>query len=107
MRYRNPLTGLEMIKPTGGRGKRAPYETTHLRVPIPLKSAIEAMIEGYRAEILEGSPPPKEDGPLPLSEAIEIAQKLLRGKTSKLATVEKLLTAIYKEDVNGFIGLDK
>lgn len=96
-----------MTKPIGGRGKRAPYETTHLRVPLPLKSAIEAMIEDYRAEVLDGVPPAEQSGPIPLSEAVEIAQKLLRGKTSKLITIEKLLTAIYKEDVNGLTSVDK
>lgn len=46
-----------MTKPIGGRGKRAPYQTTHLRVPIPLKSTIEAMIDDYRAVVLDGEPP--------------------------------------------------
>lgn len=37
-----------MNKPIGGRGKKAPYETTHVRIPVDLKSQIEKLIEEYR-----------------------------------------------------------
>lgn len=97
----NPLTGLDMSKPTGGRGKRAPYETTHLRVPVPLKPAIEEMIEAYRAVVVDGEPSGLSWYPS-LEETLEMAQKLLRAKTSKTETIKKLLEFIYKEDVNGF-----
>jgi hypothetical protein len=41
-----------MIKPLGGRGKKAPYETTQMRVPIPLKAQIESTIADYREQVL-------------------------------------------------------
>jgi hypothetical protein len=90
-----------MTKPIGGRGHRAPYQTTHLRVPLPLKSAIEAMIDDYRAVVIDGEPPAPAAVP-PLEESLEMVQKLLRAKTSKTETIKKLLEFIYKEDVNGF-----
>jgi hypothetical protein len=37
-----------MSKPLGGRGKKAPYETTHVRVPVDLKPQIEEIIDSYR-----------------------------------------------------------
>lgn len=37
-----------MDKPVGGRGKKAPYETTHVRVPVDLKPQIEEMVKQYR-----------------------------------------------------------
>jgi Mg2+ and Co2+ transporter CorA len=37
-----------MVKPVGGRGVKAPYETTHVRVPIPIKPKVQAMIEAFR-----------------------------------------------------------
>lgn len=40
-----------MDKPKGGRGKKAPYETTHIRIPIPLKSKIEKLIQEYRLSL--------------------------------------------------------
>jgi hypothetical protein len=35
-------------KQIGGRGKKAPYETTHVRIPVDLKSQIELLIKDYR-----------------------------------------------------------
>jgi hypothetical protein len=40
-----------MEKPKGGRGKKAPYQTTHIRVPLPLKAEIEKLIEDYRRSL--------------------------------------------------------
>ena len=37
-----------MDKPIGGRGKKAPYETTHVRIPIDLKSQVELLVEEFR-----------------------------------------------------------
>lgn len=41
-----------MVRPIGGRGKRAPYDTTQVRVPIPIKSAVEKLIAVYRESVL-------------------------------------------------------
>ena len=35
-------------KQIGGRGKKAPYETTHVRIPVDLKPQIELLIEEFR-----------------------------------------------------------
>jgi len=35
-------------KQIGGRGKKAPYETTHVRIPIDLKPHVELLIEEFR-----------------------------------------------------------
>ena len=32
----------------GGRGKKAPYETTHYRIPEPIKPVVEMMADRYR-----------------------------------------------------------
>lgn len=37
-----------MNKPIGGRGKKAPYETTHVRIPVDLKSQVEKLVEDFR-----------------------------------------------------------
>lgn len=37
-----------MPKPVGGRGIKAPYETTHVRVPIPIKGKVQALIDEFR-----------------------------------------------------------
>lgn len=35
-------------KPKGGRGKKAPYETTVIRVPNPVLEQVEAICDAYR-----------------------------------------------------------
>jgi len=87
-----------MTKPIGGRGKKAPYETTHLRIPIPIKPQIESMIEAYRLSVIDGIDSPNSDL-LPLGDAIELSKKLLRSKTAKTDTIIKLLTGIYGSEV--------
>ena len=50
---RKSLTGLVMVKPVGGRGNKAPYESTHVRVPIPIKSQVQALIDEFRGSQIE------------------------------------------------------
>jgi hypothetical protein len=35
----------------GGAKNKAPYESTHVRVPVPIKSKVEALINEFRASI--------------------------------------------------------
>jgi hypothetical protein len=37
-----------MSKPIGGRGNKAPYETTHVRIPVDLKPQIESLVQEFR-----------------------------------------------------------
>lgn len=41
----------------GGRGKRAPYESTHYRLPVPIKSLAEEMATIYRELVIEYTNP--------------------------------------------------
>ena len=34
----------------GGRGKKAPYETTHIRIPTPIKEEVESLIERWKLD---------------------------------------------------------
>jgi hypothetical protein len=38
----------------GGRGHKAPYSTTHLRVPEPLKEELEAVIQEFKEKVAKG-----------------------------------------------------
>lgn len=42
-----------LMKPKGGRGKKAPYETTVIRVPVPIRAEVESLIKQYQANALE------------------------------------------------------
>jgi hypothetical protein len=88
-----------MTKPIGGRGKKAPYETTHLRIPVPIKPEIEKLIEAYRLSVIDGIEF-QESNVMALGDAIELSKKLLRSKTAKSDSLAKLLTAIYHTEIN-------
>lgn len=84
-----------MSKPVGGRGNKAPYETTHVRVPVPIKHEIERLIEEFR----EGKQHYQENSLTSFENALVIAREILKQKKSARVTVEKLLTAIYGQNV--------
>lgn len=108
-----------MTKPVGGRGKKAPYESTHVRVPLPIKDRVEQIKEMYITGSLEhydeilardarlareyenlltGSTKEVDSSqnPLPsLENALTEAKRLLKQKKSAKETVTKLLTALY------------
>lgn len=88
-----------MNKPVGGRGKKAPYQTITKRIPVELESQIDSLIEAYRLKTIEGIEP-DDTGILPVSDAVQLAKKLLKAKSSKLDTVIKLVTGIYNTTID-------
>jgi len=80
-----------MTKYIGGRGLKAPYQTTHCRIPEPIKPLVEKLSTEYKESL--------ELPKMPISrlEAETIAQKILSQKKSAKLSIEKLLTAIYGE----------
>lgn len=42
--------------PCGGRGNRAPWETTHYRIPTPLKYLVTRICETWKASIVNDDP---------------------------------------------------
>jgi hypothetical protein len=83
-----------MNKPTGGRGKKASYQTTHVRVPEPLKADIERLINLFH----EGGEP-AGDTLVSFDDAVVLAKAVLRQKKSAKVSLEKLLTAIYAKSI--------
>ena len=85
-----------MTKPLGGRGVKAPYTTTHMRVPLPLRAEFETRIESYREYLLTSNECDTIEKSLTgLSEAIEEAKLIVRSKKSARQAMARLLTAIY------------
>lgn len=125
----NLLTSKQVMSYTkGGRGKQAPYSTTHVRVPEDCKPFVDTLVRAYKqlidepqlawqlledvretvsqsfgniTQMRETTKPVNSYSETHLSkqEAIELTEKLLRAKKSKKETLEKLLTSIYDEDV--------
>lgn len=78
----------------GGRGIKAPYETTHVRIPVDIKDQVERLSQAFKEGITE-----KPSQPVSLDEALSIAKNVLRQKKSARVSIEKLLTSIYGVDV--------
>ena len=95
-----------MNKPKGGRGKVAPYESTHVRVPVPIKPKVDKLVDEYRDLILNGNQPERDKFNCPdamtlttVGEAKELAKDILKQKKSAKVSLEKLLTALYEGEV--------
>lgn len=75
----------------GGRGVKAPYATTHVRIPEPIKARVEAMSQAFKdGELSE---------PIACDEAVEAAQRILKQKKSAKVSMQSLLTAIYGKEI--------
>lgn len=112
-----------MNKNVGGRGKKSPYDSTHVRVPLPIKNRVEELKQLYvngalehydqllkddheKARLYENLLTGSNDkvnsseNPLPsLDDALAQARRLLKQKKSARETIAKLLTGLYNCDV--------
>lgn len=87
-----------MFKPKGGRGHVAPYQTTHLRVPLPIKDEVQKIIDNYRESVLNGTEFSKEQLPS-LEQAKAEAKRVLKSKQSAKKSIIKLLTSLYRVEI--------
>ena len=78
----------------GGRGVKAPYETTHVRIPVAIKEQVETLSAAYKDGTLEKLNNISRD------EVINIARTILKKKKSARISLESLLTSIYGEDIH-------
>jgi isopropylmalate/homocitrate/citramalate synthase len=78
----------------GGRGVKASYETTHVRVPLPVKEKVEAIIQAFKDGETE-----TEETKLSEEEIIEIAKNILRQKKSAKISLETFLKNILNKEV--------
>lgn len=88
-----------MTKPKGGRGIKAPYETTTMRVPVPLQAELEKRVEDYREFLVNGTQP-TEDRVVSRQDAIAHAKEILKQKKSARQSIEKLLQVLYGGDID-------
>jgi hypothetical protein len=88
-----------MAHTKGGRGLKAPYDTTHVRVPVPIKDKIQGIIDAYKESLDPNLGTSENKKLLTPNEAIEIAQTILSQKKSAKVSMGKLLTAIYGENI--------
>lgn len=112
-----------MDKPIGGRGKSAPYKSTHVRIPEPIKGRVEELKElffsnrleqhdndltenkyladKYREELLNRyTLDVYENSHLDKGELIKLAKGVLKQKKSARHSVQKLLTGLLGEEIS-------
>lgn len=78
----------------GGRGVKAPYESTHVRIPLPIKDRVEALSKAFKDGRLE------DESNFPtVDDAVETARKILKQKKSARISLESLLTSIYGQNI--------
>ncbi|MBD0388103.1 MAG: hypothetical protein ICV54_16730, partial [Nostoc sp. C3-bin3] len=77
------------------RGVKAPYESTHVRIPLPIKDKVEALSKAYK----DGTIDELEFQVLDLEKAVESARTILKQKKSARVSLENLLKAIYGQDI--------
>ena len=90
-----------MVKPVGGRGRTAPYETMVMRIPVDLYERVDAMADKFRADLEMGttSVDPDDDKILNLSKIIDkykLASKLSRDWTKCNQLIDELKAEILK-----------
>jgi hypothetical protein len=78
----------------GGRGLKAPYDTTHVRVPVPIKDKVQQIIDDYK----NGTNSEASDT-MEYEQVLELAKTILSQKKSAKVSLEKLLTGIYNKKV--------
>lgn len=84
-----------MSKPKGGRGKKAPYETTVVRVPDPVLEQVEAICDSYRNGEVASETKPVTDFEAIRAEIDEWRKQAKVGKEK----LKNLLQLIYGVDV--------
>jgi hypothetical protein len=94
-----------MTKPIGGRGYKAPYTTTHVRVPTDIKPEVELLIDNYRNKILgitDNNLLTTSDNKslTTYDDALILLQDILARKQSARKSMTLLLSAIYGRDVS-------
>lgn len=78
----------------GGRGVKAPYNTTHVRVPMPIKDKVQQIIDDYKNGISSDV-----NDIMEYEQALELAREILKHKKSAKISLKNLLTGIYGKDV--------
>jgi len=92
----------------GGRGKKAPYHTTVVRVPTPILPDVQRLITDFREDLINDysrtdshtiSICSSDSTSLPsLKQALDLAKEVKKSKKSASYSLIKLLQLLYKDD---------
>jgi len=93
-----------MAKPKGGRGRVAPYKSTHVRVPEPIKEQIQGLIDDWHEK--QGSTQGDENLLTGINNQltdfytiVEIARDIISKKKSARVSLQLLIKQMFGKDV--------
>jgi nitrate/nitrite-specific signal transduction histidine kinase len=93
-----------MVKPKGGRGKVAPYKSTHVRVPEPIKEQIQRLIDEWHEK--QGSTQDDENLLTGINNlltdydtVVEMAREIVKKKKSAKVSLQLLIKELFGRDV--------
>jgi hypothetical protein len=78
----------------GGRGKKAPYQTSVVRVPVPVLEQVEQIVQAYRDSLESGSAPSGAGHPTKAI-ALSEAEKILKQKKSARISIQMLIERLW------------
>ena len=85
------------IKPVGGRGQKAPYNTCVMRVPEPIAEQVQALIDEYRLSIMSDKVEDKDSFIIiKISQLNSLFSSILRQRKSAKVSFEKLEDKLVK-----------
>lgn len=87
----------------GGRGKKSPWDGQQdkiIRCPAPIAEEVRQFIADWKTEQLTGESPNTEELVTGFSAAVLIAKKVLKQKKSARVSIEKLLSEMYRRNVD-------
>lgn len=95
-----------MAKLKGGRGYTAPYQTTHIRVPVALKGKLQCFVDEWVDLVLDGLIDPSQvyedlhkldkDGKLAIIQAKYVLKKKQSARVSMAELVNRLYGTSYQ-----------
>jgi hypothetical protein len=78
----------------GGRGKKAPYEVTHIRLPVPIKETVQAWVDDWKARhqnLVESKPKASVWTDDDSNETYPIIEEILSVQDRKLEAIQKVV----------------
>jgi hypothetical protein len=84
-------------KPVGGRGKKAPYSTQIMRVPEPLISEVQYLIDNYRDSLTVDSDQGNQTILLTKEKLTEEINSILKKRKSAKASFEFLVNSLFSK----------
>ena len=85
-----------MPKPVGGRGRKAPYQTTTVRIPVDIKHQVDLLVAQFRGDCLNVV----NDENIKLKKAIQIIERYkleLKSDNGNLTEVDRLILDLELE----------